>query len=115
MKKLHLIRHAKSSWNNSYLADIDRPLNRRGVKACQIMAPQIAKAGCTFETVFCSPAVRAQATIEGIAQALSSQAITWQTDDRLYTFEARALFSWCQALDEVLSEVVVVGHNSAIT
>lgn len=115
MKKLHLIRHAKSSWNNSNLADIDRPLNQRGISACQVMAPQIVKAGCNFETVFCSPAVRAQSTMEEIAQALSDQPITWQTDNRLYTFEARDLLSWYQALDEALSDVVMVGHNSAIT
>ncbi|MEL6601972.1 MAG: histidine phosphatase family protein [Cyanobacteria bacterium J06614_10] len=115
MKKLHLIRHAKSSWNNSNLADIDRPLNQRGLRACQVMAPQIVKAGCSFDTVFCSPAVRAQSTIEEINQALSDQTITWQTDNQLYTFEARDLLSWCQALDEALDDVVVVGHNSAIT
>ena len=30
MKTLLLLRHAKSSWDNSELADYDRPLNGRG-------------------------------------------------------------------------------------
>jgi phosphohistidine phosphatase len=30
MKKLYLIRHAKSSWNDLNLDDFDRPLNKRG-------------------------------------------------------------------------------------
>ncbi|MEL6556492.1 MAG: histidine phosphatase family protein, partial [Cyanobacteria bacterium J06621_11] len=64
MKKLHFIRHAKSSWRNAYLADIDRPLNERGVRSCQVMAAQIVKAGCPLDNIFCSPAVRAQSTIE---------------------------------------------------
>ena len=30
MKTLLILRHAKSSWSNPGLADIDRPLNKRG-------------------------------------------------------------------------------------
>ncbi|KPQ34219.1 MAG: phosphohistidine phosphatase SixA [Phormidesmis priestleyi Ana] len=115
MKKLHLIRHAKSSWADSAIADIDRPLNQRGLAACKIMAPQIVKAGCRFEAVFCSPALRAQSTIEQINQALSPQNITWQVDPDLYTFEAQALLRWCHRLNDDLSEVVIVGHNNALT
>jgi phosphohistidine phosphatase len=32
MKKLYLIRHSKSSWDNPNLSDYDRPLNDRGKK-----------------------------------------------------------------------------------
>jgi phosphohistidine phosphatase len=58
MKKLHFIRHAKSSWKDSSLHDIDRPLNNHGLKSCPIMATQIEKSGCNFDHVFCSTAVR---------------------------------------------------------
>ena len=44
MKTLHLIRHGKSCWDELGLADIKRPLNRRGVKACKLMAAPIAAA-----------------------------------------------------------------------
>ncbi|MGD1897422.1 MAG: histidine phosphatase family protein [Phormidesmis sp.] len=115
MKKLHLIRHAKSSWRDRAIADIDRPLNQRGLKSCSVMAGQIVKAGCHFEQVFCSPAVRAQTTIEQIAKQLSEKSIEWRIDSALYTFEYEALLNWCQALDESLPEAVVVGHNNAIT
>lgn len=115
MKKLHLIRHAKSSWSDGALADIDRPLNKRGLKSCKVMAEQIVKAGCNFEHVFCSPAARAQTTIEQLSQGLPEQDITWQTDQALYTFDVWDLRTWCYALDDALSEVVIVGHNSALT
>ncbi|MGB3790207.1 MAG: histidine phosphatase family protein [Phormidesmis sp.] len=115
MKRLHLIRHAKSSRDDSDLADIDRPLNKRGLASCQIMATQIADVGCPFDPVFCSPAVRTQSTIEQISQALSSQQIHWQTDNALYTFEVQDLVKWCRALDNSMTEVVIVGHNPAMT
>lgn len=115
MKTLHLIRHAKSSWSDGSLADIDRPLNKRGLKSCKVMAAQIVKAGCHFDHVFCSPAVRAQTTLEALNQALPNQDITWHTDQALYTFDVWDLRTWCYGLDNALSEVVIVGHNSALT
>lgn len=115
MKKLHLIRHAKSSWASDSLADVDRPLNPRGWEACRTMAPQMVKAGCPFEAVFCSPALRAQSTIERIAQHLPDRDISWRTDNALYTFDAQELLGWCRKLDDSRLEVVVVGHNAAIT
>ncbi len=120
MKKLHLIRHAKSSQSDGSLADIDRLLNSRGIEACELMAAQIFKAGCRFENVFCSPALRTQTTIELIAQHLSEQhlgeqPIRWTIDEALYTFDVLALMAWCQALDERMKEVVIVGHNDALT
>jgi len=115
MKKIHLIRHAKSSWENAFLTDIDRPLNPRGIRTCQFMAAEIFAAGCRFENVFCSPALRAQATIELLDKHLSSVRIQWQTDERLYSFNSRDLHQWFSSLDEVMSEVVIIGHNPTFT
>ena len=135
MKKLHLIRHAKSGPSDGTLADIDRPLNSRGLEACRLMAAHILKSGCQFENVFCSPALRTQTTIEQMAQQLSQensrpqnvdpqevhpqavypQKIQWTIDNALYAFEAASLMAWCQTLDDQMKEVVIVGHNNALT
>lgn len=115
MKTLHLIRHAKSSWADSSLSDIERPLNKRGIQSCEIMARQITKAGCDFKHVFCSVATRAISTIELISLHLTEYAISWQLIDTLYTFDSDDLLTWCGQLDDTLSSVVIVGHNPAIT
>ena len=115
MKKLHLIRHAKSSWDDASLEDIERPLNQRGIESCRIMAPEISKRNCSFEHVYCSKATRARQTIEGLAQNLSDLKIDWQVVDDLYSFYSGDLLTWCRALDESLSDVVLIGHNPAIT
>lgn len=115
VKKLHLIRHAKSSWNNSYLADIDRPLNERGMRSCQTMAAKIAEAGCPFTDVFCSPAVRARSTIEQISETLADRRIDWQVDNALYTFDFQDLLRWCRGVDDVIAQIVIIGHNPAMT
>ena len=115
MKTVHLIRHAKSSWNLPGLSDAERPLNSRGQRACAIMASKILDAGCDFKTVHCSIAKRAQLTIEGIAAALPEQSITWNLESHLYTFNSQDLFDYCQNLDDELASIVLVGHNPAMT
>lgn len=115
MKKIHLIRHAKSSWVNGSLADIDRPLNERGVSNCLFMAQHIYDAGCCFDNVFCSPAVRAQSTIDLISNGITETNIKWQIDDDLYTFDSGHLFRWLRSVDESISELLIIGHNPALT
>ena len=115
MKKIHLIRHAKSSWKDASLADIDRPLNKRGIRTCQFMAQHISNAGCCFDHVFCSPAVRAQSTIELIAGAIPELKIKWRTEAELYTFDSGHLMEWFDSRDESISEIAIIGHNPAFT
>ncbi|MFD2165985.1 SixA phosphatase family protein [Thalassotalea euphylliae] len=113
-RTIHFIRHAKSSWDFPTLADIDRPLNKRGLKTAPAMAEHIINY-CPLTHVYCSPAARAQATIELIAKALPQKCIEWKTDETLYTFSSATLISWCQQIDTALNEVIIVGHNPAIT
>lgn len=115
MKKIHLIRHAKSSWENGSLADIDRPLNERGISTCHFMAQHIDNAGCCFDNVFCSPAVRAQSTIELISKGITDTNIKWKIDEVLYTFDSGHLFTWLRSVDESISELLIIGHNPALT
>ncbi len=115
MKTLHLIRHAKAC--NGYLStsDIERPLNDQGKSACAVMAQRIVDAGCSFNHVFCSTANRAQQTITGISQALEEKEVSWIIDDQLYTFDSQEILRWCMKLDGALDDVVIVGHNPALT
>ena len=114
MKTLHLIRHAKSSWKNEHLADIDRPLAPRGIRACSVMAHEISKAGCDFAHVFTSPAQRAQETIERIAANLKDGAFTWTVAEQLYTFSVQDLLAFCRNdLPANIDHAVLVGHNPA--
>lgn len=115
MKTLHLIRHAKSSWDHPDLADVERPLNDRGEQACRLMAPAIYEAGCRFENVFCSIATRAQMTIQGISDALPDMQIQWEVDPELYTFSSNDIIDWLSRLNNGIRDVVIVGHNPAFT
>ena len=124
MKRLHFIRHAKSSWDDSTLDDHRRPLAPRGIKAARLMAEPIWQAGCPLNrpnAVFSSSAERALQTIQLIDEKLQSLGIidgplSIQIDDTLYTFDSFSLLTWCRELDtftQSLDEVTILGHNPA--
>lgn len=115
MKKIHLIRHAKSCWSDPLLTDIERPLNERGINTACFMVSHIFSSGCSFKQVYCSPAIRAQSTLTLFNEALSKVNIQWQVDKDLYTFNSHDLMRWCRKLDDSIQEVVIVGHNPALT
>src|SRR5215210_6948945 len=73
MKTLHLVRHAKSSWDDAALADHDRPLAPRGRRAAKLLAGYLHREGIAPELVLCSSARRARETLEGLAPALGDQ------------------------------------------
>ncbi len=113
MKRIHLIRHAKSSWSDAALSDHQRPLKRRGRADCARMAPALRDAGCEFDNAHHSTAQRARQT----AALLSADQrdVHWQAWDALYTFDSRAVLEWLQDLDDARDAVTLVGHNPAFT
>ncbi len=115
MKTIQLIRHAKSSWEDSRLSDLQRPLNPRGYRDCQLMGPAIESIGCNLNPVYCSPAQRAQLTINHLAAAMTETELTWQVVDALYTFSGTDLSDWIIQLDNSSHHVTLVGHNPAMT
>lgn len=66
MPTLHLLRHAKSSWEAPTRHDHDRPLAPRGVRACAVIADHLRERGIAPDLVLCSTAVRARRTLDGI-------------------------------------------------
>jgi len=115
VKILTLIRHAKSSWKDPGLPDWDRPLNKRGKRDAPMMGQRLAERGSYADRVISSPAVRALATAQAIAEEIEYPWTEIVVDDRLY--EA-GVFEWLavvQGLDDALDRVMCVGHNPGLT
>lgn len=115
MKKLNLIRHAKSSWDDPDISDIERPLNKRGIRSCELMARPIFGRSGVSKNIFCSPASRAHLTVKYMSQQIPEETIKWQIIDTLYCFESARLLNWCRSLDESYVDVTIIGHNPALT
>ena len=68
MKDLLLLRHAKSSWEDSELSDFERPLNGRGKRDAPRIGKLILKEKLTPHFIISSPALRARDTADIVAQ-----------------------------------------------
>ncbi len=110
MKKLYLIRHAKSSWKDCRLHDLDRPLNGRGRRQLDVMRELIHATGAFEGSVFCSTAMRARLTLAGLLGDASPEMVEF--DGALYTFDDDDLFDWLEAREE--RSLTVIGHNPAL-
>ena len=116
MKQLHLIRHAKSSWDCPSLGDHQRPLNARGQRASVLMGRAMSLYLKDAPVVFLSSAVRAQQTFQGFVKGWTAlQRTRSTTDDRLYTFDAHDLIAWLSEADDRLDHIAVIGHNPALS
>jgi phosphohistidine phosphatase len=68
VKRLVLIRHAKSGWGQETQKDFDRPLNPRGEKDAPRMARALVQRGIVPDLIISSPAKRALTTAALMAQ-----------------------------------------------
>lgn len=119
-RDLHLIRHAKSSWDEPDLHDHDRPLNARGTRAARVMGQAIAERASATPTFFVSSARRARDTFSGLsdgwANVLSAPLEGSVSEpSTLYTFSWRTLSDWLSQRDDALDNLALIGHNPAMT
>ena len=82
MKTLFLIRHAKSSWDDTALSDKDRPLHDRGKRDAPKMGKRLARRDVKPDLILSSPAMRALTTAEIIAKKLDYKRKDIVVDDR---------------------------------
>jgi len=115
MKTLILVRHAKSSWSEPGLADRDRVLNDRGRRNAPEMGKRLAKHHLKPDVILSSPAVRALATAQLMAEELDCKRADIRVDDRLYAAEADELVEVVRELGDGPKRVMVVGHNPEMT
>ena len=113
MKKLLVLRHAKSSWTDPDLADFDRPLNERGLRAAPFMGSVIVKDGLEPELIISSPAERARTTAELVVQG-GDLAADVRFEERIYEASPHTLLQIVSDLDDDLETVLLVGHNPGI-
>lgn len=70
MKRLYLIRHAKSSWKDFSLEDFDKPLNRRGEHDSKLMGKLLKSKKIKPDLIIASPAKRTTITANRIAKEI---------------------------------------------
>ena len=113
MKTLLILRHAKSSWDEPGLADIQRPLNKRGKHDAPRVGELLKEADLIPDVILSSPAVRAIKTAEAVADACGYEGNIEIKED----FYPGSPENYLEALNDLPGDpmrVMVVGHNPGL-
>ncbi len=113
MKKLHLIRHAKSDWSNSSLDDFDRPLNNRGKKSASLIGRVLRKKNIHPDLIISSPAYRARETTRKIAKKINYQNQIMYNEN-IYEASLKTILEIVNFIEDEYDEVFIVGHNPGL-
>lgn len=110
MKRLLLLRHAKSSWKDSELDDHDRPLNGRGRRDAPRMGRVLREQGLVPRAIVTSTAARARTTAAEVARAAGCEGRVIATE-RLYTATTADCLDVVREMGADADPLMIVGHN----
>ncbi|MFT5698850.1 MAG: phosphohistidine phosphatase [Desulforhopalus sp.] len=115
MKRLFLIRHAKSSWGEPGLDDFDRPLNKRGKRNGPEMAARLSRLLVVPDLILASPAKRAKKTAYYMAKGTGYPTSSITFDDGLYLGSLAYHLRLLEKGFKKVETLFLVGHNYTIT
>lgn len=113
MRRLLLLRHAKSSWADPEQQDFDRPLNARGIAAAHTVASYFSVTKLQPDLVLCSAALRARETLEYLVPAFVHDTRIL-IERRLYMASAPKLLERIHEIEDGVKLVLVIGHNPGL-
>ena len=115
MKRLYLIRHAKSSWKDPDLTDMERPLNKRGKHDAPFMGERLSRYNVQPDLLISSPAKRALSTAKLIAKEIGYPSKDIAANESAYLAGVPSLLNTIHGIDDSHSRVMLFGHNPGLT
>lgn len=118
MRRLMLLRHAKSSWDQRGIDDASRTLAPRGRRAAPLIGRHISGRGLVPDLVLCSSAERARQTLELVRaewdHARDDKTPKVEMRSALYMATPDEMLEILRRLDDDIASVMVVGHNPGL-
>jgi len=109
-KTLLILRHAKSSWKDTTLADHDRPLNKRGKRDAPRIGRLLRKENLVPDLIISSTARRAHDTVELVVKYSDCDGqVVWASS--LYMGGYLAYLNSVRTVEDDVEMLMVVGHN----
>jgi phosphohistidine phosphatase len=113
MRRLTLLRHAKSSWDDTVPRDFDRPLNAKGLRAARTMGRHLRGEGFAFDHVVASPAIRVVETLDGLWEGFGATLKpVW--DRRIYLASCVNLLDVVRETPAEVGSLLMAGHNPGL-
>lgn len=114
-KTLIVLRHAKSSWEETDKSDFDRALKDRGIKEICLLAQAVKETLGGIDTIFSSPANRAIHTAILFAQTIGFPTENIRIIEGLYETNELYVEGFVKSLPDEMKSVAIVGHNPTST
>ena len=114
MKRLYIIRHAKSSWEHQ-VSDLKRPLKKRGYNDAELIAKHTNKLFISPDIILCSPSKRTIQTASAFIKNWELTSITINYINDLYDFSGGNLIKTIKECNNRLNSVMIFAHNFAVT
>jgi len=114
VKRLLVLRHAKSSWDDASLADWKRPLSARGERDAPRIGVLLRDRSLMPDIIITSDAVRAHTTARAVAEA-AGYAGEIVVEPALYHADPDDVLALLKIMsDERARAVLIVGHNPGL-
>ena len=113
MKKVILLRHAKSSWDNPGLDDHDRPLNKRGRAASPVIGEWLTRKQHVPDAILCSTAAQARETLERL-ELPKSASRTVDFTRQLYHASPETMLEILRGSDNTADTAMLIGHQPGL-
>ena len=115
MKRLYLLRHAKSSWEEPGGSDMERPLLEKGIKKTRKVIRFLKDRGIKIDLMISSPAERAFQTALLVAAGIGYQEDKIQVERKIYDGYYDRILDLIYATSNEIGSLMIIGHNPSIT
>jgi len=115
MKKLYLVRHAKSSWEEPGVSDIERPLLDKGIYKTQKIIHYLNERAIKIDLMISSPAVRAFQTAILIAHGIGYPEDKIRVERKIYDGYYDRILDLIYETPDEINSLMLFGHNPTIT
>ena len=115
MKKLLVVRHAKSDWSQPGQTDEKRNINDKGILKSGRIIDYLKRKEILPDLIITSHALRACETAQLIAKGIGIDPEDIQIHPKIYSWNEDQLFDLFLEIPDNVETLMIVGHNPVLT
>jgi len=114
-KVLHIVRHAKSSWDFDGIADIDRTLKSKGIQSAYEISRRLKLSSNMPDRIISSPANRALHTAVIFARVFEFPLRQLEICSLLYESSLEKILEFLKDSPDEFQSMMMFGHNPDVS